>query len=191
MLSAHVVNEPGFDGKGLVVRGTHVVLPTKLGDGFTHRDEALGMYMSPLTTFVEYQDADKYRAQYATHYSALTRALPANVHILTLEQWTDRTILLRLEHFYESRDDPATLSLPVTVSLAQLFEPFGVLAALETTLSANQLLAEAKRLAWRSAEDVRRARDRRFLPLKSNDFAVYLKPMQIRTFVLVVKNRFE
>lgn len=185
------LNEPGFDGKGLVVRGTHVLLPTNLSEAYAHRDEALGIYMAPLATFAEYQDIDTYRSQFKTEYSALTRALPPNVHLLTLEQWTENTILLRLEHFYDSNDDPANLSKPVIVSLAQLFEPFGVLAALETTLSANQVLAEAKRLQWRSADDARRSRSHRFVPLRSNDFAVHLKPMQIRTFVLVVKHRFE
>jgi len=125
--------------------------------------------------------------------------LPANVHLLTLEEWEEEGLLLiRLEHFYESTDDAAgDLSKPVKVALGKLFEPFGfLLDALETTLNANQVLEEAKRLQWRkgSPEEPGKYCDNNpaenFVPLESNDFSVLLEPMQIRTFVLVFKNRF-
>ena len=46
----------------------------------------------------------------------MTNPLPANVHLLTLEQWADDEILLRLEHQFERNEDKA-YSKPVTVSL--------------------------------------------------------------------------
>ena len=49
-------------------------------------------------------------------WSGLKRELPANVHLLTLEEFSADSYLLRLEHFYEKGED-AKLSLDATVSL--------------------------------------------------------------------------
>ena len=46
----------------------------------------------------------------------MKRELPANVHLLTLEEFSASTYLLRLEHFYEKHED-AELSKDATVSL--------------------------------------------------------------------------
>jgi len=181
------INEPGFDGKGLVIRGKHVLLLNRLDEAFAHRDLALSIALPPLATFANYTDVNEYISKFNTEYSGLSAALPPNVHLLTLEQWKDNTILLRLEHFYDSNDDPSNLSKPVKVSLAKLFNSFYLVSALETTLSANQFLAEARRLQWNSARDAANSQlKNNFLPIPSNDFTVDLKPMQIRTFVLVV-----
>lgn len=128
-----------------------------------------------------------YLTKFNTEYSGLSRPLPPNVHLLTLEQWKDKTILLRLEHFYDSNDDPSNLSKPVQVSLVKLFQQFTVLTALETTLSANQFLAEAQRLQWKSGQDAANSQlQGNFVPIESDDLTIELTPMQIRTFILVV-----
>ena len=46
----------------------------------------------------------------------LNKALPDNVHLLTLELWNETTALIRLEHQFEKMEDP-DLSKNVTVSL--------------------------------------------------------------------------
>jgi len=38
--------------------------------------------------------------------SGLTKPLPANINILTLEPWKDGTHLLRLEHVVDIGEDP-------------------------------------------------------------------------------------
>ena len=48
--------------------------------------------------------------------SELTSSLPANVKLLSLEQWDNSSVLLRLEHVYEVHDDPV-YGKPVSVSL--------------------------------------------------------------------------
>lgn len=51
-----------------------------------------------------------------TKYTALTGPLSSNVNILTLEPWTDKSFILRLEHIMEKEDD-ADLSDPVEIDL--------------------------------------------------------------------------
>ena len=48
--------------------------------------------------------------------SGLTKPLPANINILTLEPWKDGTHLLRLEHVVDLEEDPI-LSEPVALTL--------------------------------------------------------------------------
>jgi hypothetical protein len=50
-------------------------------------------------------------------FSGLKQPLPSNVHLLSLEQWSDNmTTLIRLEHPFQNGEDQ-TLSTPVTVNL--------------------------------------------------------------------------
>jgi hypothetical protein len=49
-------------------------------------------------------------------WSGLKGQLPDNVNLLTLEQWDARSLLVRLEHFYASNEDPQ-MSQPATVQL--------------------------------------------------------------------------
>lgn len=54
---------------------------------------------------------------YYFQFRGLTRRLPQNIHVLTLEKLDNEQVLLRLEHFYEKNDDPY-LAHPATVSLS-------------------------------------------------------------------------
>ena len=53
-------------------------------------------------------------------FTALTRELPDNVHLLTLQSLGDGSYLLRLEHQFEIDEvpfnEPVTLSLAVSIS---------------------------------------------------------------------------
>jgi len=53
--------------------------------------------------------------------SGLNKALPPNVHILTLEPWKDDTILLRLEHLFEV-GETEQLSQPVEINIHVSFQ---------------------------------------------------------------------
>ena len=48
-------------------------------------------------------------------FSGLKASLPLNVHLLTVEPWKERSLLLRLEHIMEANED-SVLSLPVEVA---------------------------------------------------------------------------
>ncbi|KAJ8951614.1 hypothetical protein NQ318_012284 [Aromia moschata] len=112
--------------KGLVARGSHYVIlgstTTSNEGGVTAAAQERNLaqrklldawtFLSP-TNGLSYDD---YKKKYVMEYAGLKRALPDNVQILTLEPWKGFSFLLRLEHVFESNDDPA-LSQTVTVDL--------------------------------------------------------------------------
>ena len=179
------LNEPGFDSKGLIVRGKHRLFLSKISEAKVHRDLALSLYLEPQVFINSYSDVSEYTKQVTTEWSGLREQLPANVHLLTLEEWSSDSILLRLEHFYDSKDDPNNLSKAVTVSLSNLLKPFTIVSAEERTLTANQRLSEATRLDWRSEDS---GSVSMLAPsLHAADLTIELKPMEIRTLIVKVK----
>lgn len=149
------LNETAF-GAGLVARGSHYLitgpylnnsggksLAAQQRDLAQRKLLAAWTFLSP-TNGLTYK---QYKAKYALQYSGLTRALPDNVQILTLEPWIGMNFLLRLEHVLEKNEDP-NLSKPVTVNLKGIFTPFEIISIRETTLGANQWLDENKRLQF-------------------------------------------
>ncbi|CAL1260740.1 unnamed protein product [Larinioides sclopetarius] len=199
------LNEPGFDGRGLVVRGSHYLTLGPIED-MTPLNKRLAKirFHSPILGFarIPYSNLTRYSLN---DFRGLKRRLPHNVHLLTLERLDDHRILLRLEHFYEVTDEPERT---VTVSLNNLFRPFRVIYFQETTLSANKYLYEVEKLKWRSQDEEDAAFENELSPAPTNDLTevmeaeanegyvvneseddhlrITLKPMQIRTFILKV-----
>jgi lysosomal alpha-mannosidase len=181
------LSEPGFDGKGLVIRGKHWLLFSSIKDAAKkHRDLAQRIFLEPLITFSSYKSESDYFKNFQTYYSGLLNPLPKNVHLLTLEQWKNDSYLLRLEHFYQTNDDPDGLSMPVTVDLKNLFKEFVVSEAVEMTLGGNQLLSSAKRLEFKIYETNQNEPKNYEFDIKN--LSVTLTPMQIKTFVIKVKS---
>jgi lysosomal alpha-mannosidase len=180
------LSEPGFDGKGLVIRGKFWLLFSSIKDAAKqHRDIAQRLFLEPLITFSTYKTESDYYKNFQTSYSGLVNALPKNVHLLTLEQWKNNSYLLRLEHFYQTIDDPEGLSKPVTVDLKSLFKPFVISEAVEMTLGGNQILSSAKRLEFKT-QDTNQNEPKKY-EFDAKNLSVTLTPMQIRTFVIKVK----
>ncbi|KAL3876582.1 hypothetical protein ACJMK2_034416 [Sinanodonta woodiana] len=200
------LNETGADGKGLIVRGKHhVILDSIAGSARIHRDMALQGYMSPVVSFasVDYT-LEEWNNNFNTMWSGLKQELPANVHMLTLEQWggpafppsSSQPYLIRLEHIYENGEDP-DLSKPAIVSLSNLFVPFTIESVVELTLGANLQLSQLNRLKWNKAEEQEKnsfkwhakhrvspnhaAKDT-VLKFEQDPLIITLNPMQIRTF---------
>ncbi|XP_033115581.1 lysosomal alpha-mannosidase-like [Anneissia japonica] len=178
------LNETGQFGDGLMVRGKHCVQLSKPSvAGKMHRSLGERLYMAPIVMFIP-AGADGLKEPRLKD-SMLEHPLPENVHLLTLEKWSDDTVLLRLEHQYEKTDD-ADLSKNVTVSLKGLFVTFDIQSVQEVTLSANQVLSEAKRLQWNTANGFVPT-DSKPPPVSPVTLDVTLTPMQIRTFLAKVK----
>ncbi|KAM8772245.1 lysosomal alpha-mannosidase [Acanthopagrus schlegelii] len=168
--------------KGLVVRGRLLLSldrPASAAD--THRPLAQEVVLQPLLTFTDGDLHPNTRLE----FSGLQAALPPAVHLLTLSQWDKTTVLLRLEHQFQSWESKVN-SRPVTVNLQKLFTTLDILGMSELNLSANQWKDEMKRFSWTPESEERP------LPKTSEDpstWEVLLKPMEIRTFLLKVSLR--
>uniref|UniRef100_A0A3P8PCL8 Lysosomal alpha-mannosidase n=1 Tax=Astatotilapia calliptera TaxID=8154 RepID=A0A3P8PCL8_ASTCA len=137
----------GIFPDGLVVRGRLLLtldpLPTAAD---MHRPLAEGMVLQPLLTFTCLSTHSPNHMHIRT-FSGLLAALPPAVHLLTLSQWDEDSVLLRLEHQYQSSESKVS-SQAVTVNLQKLFSTLEVLGVAELNLSANQWKDEMKRFDW-------------------------------------------
>ncbi|XP_051528161.1 lysosomal alpha-mannosidase isoform X2 [Myxocyprinus asiaticus] len=173
------LSELGEFGDGLVARGRLLLTltpPDMAADA--HRPLAQGMVLQPLLSF---QDGTP-SASTKLEFSGLQAALPPAVHLLTLSQWDNDSVLIRLEHQYQAKESK-THSQPVTVNL-QLFSTLEVLGASEMSLGANQWKEDMNRLQWNTEKTAKA------LPLSERDpspWEVTLNPMEIRTFLLWVR----
>ncbi|CAG2111338.1 unnamed protein product, partial [Medioppia subpectinata] len=189
------LNEPGVDGKGLVIRGRFWLQLATVASAAELRREAVNrLMMEPVVTFSRLdKEPTHYHKEHRTNYTALYNPLPRNIHLLTLEQWANRTLLLRLEHFYqwnESRE----WSTPVRVELRDVFREFVVYDVLETTLSATENILAVRLRFWETNANNRLSpQTHRFEPkrheLNTTDLSVIINPMEIRTFIVRTKPR--
>lgn len=184
------LNETGILGKGLIVRGKLcLTLAPPKSSGALHRELGEKLLLEPVLAFAPNSlTFNEWTSQFNSLYSGMTRQLPANVHLLTLETMKD-TVLIRVEHQFEAGEDPK-LSQPVNISLAELFTDFDIESMTEMNLSANQLLKDKKPLHWniqskKNVEDNKTKKKR--LQRAATDMNVELTPMQIRTFKAVIK----
>ncbi len=198
------LNEPGREGHGLIVRGRFLVLlEASKSSARLHRVVGEEEFLRPLLAFSQgilsdyqvrrdtvqleqrYQifrqhknkgDYNGLQADYG--YKALTRPLPANVHLLTLEK-QGKGLLLRLEHQFAVGEDDK-LSKPTLVQLKGLFNAFTILSVTELNLSANLVKSNLKNpVNWRRAS--------RENKIWNDNFDVTLNAMEIRTFKIDVE----
>jgi lysosomal alpha-mannosidase len=185
------LNETAY-GKGLVIRGHHYMFFSAIKDAAKmHRDIGLKMYLRPMPSFSTLQSIPQdYYADYNTYFPGLTKDLPSNIHLLTLENWRDDQYLIRLEHLYQNNED-SVLSKPVTIQLKNMFTQFEIEDATEMTLGANQELSKASRLTFRTTDSNMNkieGKDSLNGSFNRDNLSVTLYPMEIRTFVIKVKN---
>uniref|UniRef100_A0A8C5D3T0 Alpha-mannosidase n=1 Tax=Gouania willdenowi TaxID=441366 RepID=A0A8C5D3T0_GOUWI len=172
--------------EGLVVRGRFLLTldrPSSAAD--THRPLAEEVVLQPLLTFTD-GDLDPNTQR---EFSGLQAALPPAVHLLTLSQWDEDSVLLRLEHQFQTWESKVH-SQPVTIQLQKLFSTVEVVGVSELNLSANQWKEEMKRLQWTPQSGTTIGRTHTHVKtFDASPWEVTLRPMEIRTFVLRVKHR--
>ncbi|XP_026682695.1 lysosomal alpha-mannosidase, partial [Diaphorina citri] len=101
---------------GLIVYGHHTVLVNRKSSHESllqlEKFHAPWIFLSPANEFTW----ETWSHMVKTKYSGLTRSLPQNVHVLTLEAWKPGTVLLRLEHIME-KSNADDSSRPVQVDI--------------------------------------------------------------------------
>ncbi|XP_059170739.1 lysosomal alpha-mannosidase-like, partial [Physella acuta] len=187
------LNDEGVDRNGIIFTGKHyVVLDTIANSAKLLRHLALQVHLEPTVMFTPVTDK-KPGYKMMQQQTFLTNPLPDNVHILTLDRISANETnfyLLRLEHVYEA-DGPPESSAPAHVTLENLFKPFDIYWAEETTLGGNYSPDDVDRLQWTTndgdlTDESINSPD--FKPKMEPPFNIILHPMEIRTFrVQIVK----
>ena len=188
------LNESAY-GQGLVVRGKHWLQFETGGEASAakrHRLKAQEIFMDAILTFapttLTFED---WKSKFNMEFSSLQSELPANVHLLTLEEWpgnSRNTLLLRLEHIFEAFEDPTDMSKPASVKLATLFQAFDISKVEEVTLGANLNKAKLQRLQWQVMNEVNFESNDEIKQLEQdNGFEITLEPFQIRSFIIEIK----
>jgi lysosomal alpha-mannosidase len=144
------LNETAY-GKGLVVTGKHTLFVDRPSDSARlHRTIAQQLFMHPLATYSLPNTSSyaSYSDMYRQSWSALSDAIPLNVHLLTFDQLSPKQYLVRVEHYFELNEDEV-YSQPVTIDLQTVFKSIGSISEMiELILSANLPLSELHRLDW-------------------------------------------
>lgn len=177
------LKEQGSNDKGLIVRGKHYLLSGTLTHiQQLHRTEAMRIFHQPLALFTSQTDSQQFAR--VPEWSGVRQEFPANLHLMTLDNWRGNKKLLRLEHLYESREE-VNGSKPVTVQLNKLFTAFNIVDANELTLAANQNLSSSQRLVWNAESSLSKGHkkvDDNVRYSVPGAISVTLSPMEIRTF---------
>ncbi|CAF1285170.1 unnamed protein product [Adineta steineri] len=186
---AEPMNETAY-GQGLVVRGKHFLIVERPEfSALYHRIAAQRLFMNPLKTYaLPNMSYVNYSINYRQTWSALngSQPLPTNIHLLTFDQLTSKVFLIRLEHFFELKED-ANLSRPVQIDLQSLFNVFGnITDFVELNLTGNLPLNQMNRLVWKTNNNESSYwKPKDSSPLKST--IVTLNPMQIKTFQVTLQ----
>uniref|UniRef100_A0A2C9M4I6 Glycoside hydrolase family 38 central domain-containing protein n=1 Tax=Biomphalaria glabrata TaxID=6526 RepID=A0A2C9M4I6_BIOGL len=182
------LNEPGDDGKGLIIKGTHyLVLDSVENSASIYRPLAQQIFWEPQVSFSDLNiDPASYVKKFKTKWSGLASALPRNVHLLTMEQFRHTgpvpspsgsvPYLIRFEHFYENYEDDI-LSAPVTFDIKDIFAPFQITDVYELSLGGNVKYEDVRRLQWKTEASSTYLKKVRHL----SGTQVTLKPMEIVT----------
>ncbi|XP_044269574.1 lysosomal alpha-mannosidase-like isoform X2 [Tribolium madens] len=208
MVHRKLVHDDGFGvgealreveyGRGLYARGQHYLVFGSAENNVEskstaayERDLAHQKLLAPWVLVAnasseEMNSLEKTQELVNFKFEGLTKLLPENVKILTLEPWQDNTYILRLEHTLE-KDEDAVLSQRVVVDIENLFWAFSISEIGETTLGANQWLDDyekEEKLIWNDNLPTPWTKLNPSDPLK-----IELNPMQIRTFIIKVDTK--
>lgn len=170
-------------GEGVVIRGTHrLMIGNGTGGAALARSAMDDVFAEPKVFLGSTLSSKRVSFRHAS-FTALQRALPPNVMLITLARLRNRSnaFLLRLGHQYGVGEDE-TMSNPVEIDLGSLLEGYSIIKVEEMTLSGTQSKRafQDRRLAWTDKLSSNRA--------KSLDAKVILYPLQVRTFMLETKS---
>lgn len=123
---------------------------------------------------------------YKPRYTALSRALPDNVHLLTMESINEKRLIIRFEHIF-AKDEDVILSKPASIPLNGLFDEFEITDFIELNLAGNQYASEKKPLNWKTNSTVRKKSESKCIQRVGSKLVVFIGPMEICTFDCEIK----
>ncbi|XP_050094316.1 lysosomal alpha-mannosidase-like [Anopheles aquasalis] len=187
------LNETQF-GSGLVARGKHWLIfgkssavtvkgeTQKAKERFLQRNVHLPSWV--FLTNADGLSFENFVAQSNNNFSFLSRPLPTNVHLLTMEPWKDGSVLIRFEHIFEKNEDPL-LSAGAQFDVTDLFQGYQIISIRETTLAGNQWMDDVQRLVYGGSKAKQNGANG---TEKSHPtpYQIVLNPMQIRTYVVTM-----
>ncbi|CAK1553218.1 unnamed protein product [Leptosia nina] len=189
-----------IDGKGVIVSGKHYLYLSKSNyrpNRAFEKKLAKEIELKPLSIISDTRLTIDNWLDLKMEFAGINR-LPFGVHVLTLQNWNDGTLLVRLENFLEKSDVVKTGVK--YVFLKRLFYNIEVERVRETTLAANVWLSDWTPLRWEKngsfltnfnkyyGTDLYEYDDKEE-PLKDDDKpGIKLVPQQIRTFVVWFKS---
>lgn len=205
MLFQAFINET-HNNVGIIIRGKHYLYvsranykPNKIFEKKFAKEVELGPQIL-VSVADSYPSKDAF-LEHKNEKSFLKEKLPIGVHILTLQEWNDGTLLLRLENYLE-KDDVIKTGVKY-VRLDKLFTNIKIRKAEETTLAANIWLRDTDPLQWNKKQKFIKGFNEFYASGKNVEYAddydtddekytkridisksISLMPQQIRTFVL-------
>jgi len=180
------LNEPGLDGKGLIITGIHYAQLTKTANiaSVTRQlQQRVYSYLhqsyAPLTGQVT-----DYLTTHNSQFTALQTALPVNVELMSAYKTSANTFLIRLAHNFGVGEDQV-LSQPVTLDLATIFiTQLTPTSITEVSLTANQTPQDIinNQLKWniQGEESNEDKKSRRGIMAGTQ---ITINPAEIRTFI--------
>lgn len=182
------LNETAY-GIGLIARGKHWLLFGKTNDPNFGQQVKLFSQQKQSEPWLFFSNARRLSfsewSNHVTEFTALTREMPPNVRILTLEPWGNDLLLLRLEHIFENHPE-ASHSKPVVIDLKYLFTSFEILEGRETTLGGNKWLSESRKFSWKT-EDGEVMYDQVSDDRLRGNMTIILAPQEIKTYIIRIR----
>ncbi|XP_045793095.1 LOW QUALITY PROTEIN: alpha-mannosidase At3g26720-like [Trifolium pratense] len=172
--------------EGLTIQGKLYLRIDRKGEGAKWRRTVGQELYSPLLLAFTEQDADNRLHFQQPTFSGIdsSYSLPNNTALLTLQEFGNGKVLLRLAHLYEVGEDK-DYSVTANVELKKLFPNKKISKVTEMSLSANQEKAdmEKKKLVWKvEGGSNEQSKVVRGGPVDPTKLVVELVPMEIRTF---------
>ncbi len=178
------LNELGYDGKGLVVRGKHLLLLSTIDESMKSvKKLSKELFWKPLPMFTTVS-----KSSFKKSSISFSKGIDERIHLLTLEELSQNDILLRLEFFPELIESE---SKSVSISLKRIFTNLEVIDAIETSLTGIEAksIVESRKMKWNCSEcdnGFGIGNNFRGNSVPKDKFTVDLYPNEIRTFLIKI-----
>jgi lysosomal alpha-mannosidase len=174
------LNELGYDGKGLVVRGKHLLLLSTIEESMKNvKKLSKELFWKPLPMFTTVSKTSLEKI-----LISFSDGIDERIHLLTLEELSQNDLLLRLEFFHELIESE---SESVSISLKRIFTNLEVIDAIETSLTGIEpkSIVESRKLKWNCSECDSSNQSEDNSEVKDK-FTITLYPNEIKTFLLKI-----